>query len=380
MQSDIVWAFQLGHGHAAQFGSFRESCPPEVQERSRWAGMSFTESGDPIANSRWVPSGIKSRRHEMWHLRDAMRRAKRDDVLFLASWNLRTLPFMWRYRSYLYLDFSPSLMRSLHPWYDHFFRSAPRQAVRELFARGLPASAKGIFTMSQWAAEGIVRDYGVDPARVRTVLPGANLASWSYTDRADRERDVVRVLMVGGEFRRKGGELLLAWARNPELRNVELDIVTWPEQLPDWVRAAIGNPGSYGAGSGSLAPELPHVRVHCGLSPNSPQVKALYADADIFCLPTQADFSSIAALEAMSSGLPVIVGRVGGIPELIDEGKTGFCIAPGDTAQLDLRLRELAADRALRLRMGKAAREACELRFNVERQMNEIVEHIDSDA
>ena len=102
--------------------------------------------------------------------------------------------------------------------------------------------------------------------------------------------------------------------------------------------------------------------------------------ADIFCLPTRADFSSIASLEAMASGLPVIVGAVGGIPELIEEGKTGFLIAPDDEQALAQKLDLLVSDRALRLRVGKAARKACQQNLNVERQLRQIMAVVDEDA
>ncbi len=189
-----------------------------------------------------------------------------------------------------------------------------------------------------------------------------------------------RILFVGGEFARKGGPFLLDWAEQTQARGWEMDIVAWPEYLPDWVRDCLDKSGQEGPRSASLAPRLPLVRVHCGLKANTPALMQPFEQADIFCLPTQADGSSIASLEAMASGLPVIAGAVGGIPELIEDGKTGYLLPRGETRLLAERLEALIADAALRRQIGLAARQRCETYFNVTRQMREILAVIDRDA
>jgi glycosyltransferase involved in cell wall biosynthesis len=65
----------------------------------------------------------------------------------------------------------------------------------------------------------------------------------------------------------------------------------------------------------------------------------------------------LVALEAMASGTPVIASRVGGLPEVVEDGKTGFLVAPGDVAALRQRIETLLADRALASRMGAQARD-----------------------
>lgn len=378
MAGKIAWVFSLGHGHQAQFLNFKEACPESLTDRSIWVGMDFNSSGDFLANLGFVPDYIKRRRNEVWHLKQIFRQGvDKDDALFLASWNLRLVPYMLRYRSYIYVDFSPSTMRSLSPWYDHFHKHPVAQAIRETLATALPRSARGVFTMSKWSATGIVKDYGIRPERVHVVLPGANLRRWHFVDRSSRSAAAVRILMVGGEFLRKGGDLLLQWAEKAQGKEFELDIATWPGQLPERVRDVLGPLPGDGRVSATLAPWLPNVRVHCGLRPNSAELLNLYDKADIFCLPTQGDFSSIASLEAMAMGLPVIVGAVGGIPELIDDRRTGFLVPPGDTQALALRLEELMTDRELRLSVGRAARLACEQNLNIERQLLQIAAIMD---
>ena len=71
-------------------------------------------------------------------------------------------------------------------------------------------------------------------------------------------------------------------------------------------------------------------------------------------------------IEAMTVGLPVIATRVGGVPELVDDGVTGFVVEPGDVADLARRMRGLAADPALRAEMGRRARAKAEAEFTLE--------------
>jgi glycosyltransferase involved in cell wall biosynthesis len=65
----------------------------------------------------------------------------------------------------------------------------------------------------------------------------------------------------------------------------------------------------------------------------------------------------LVALEAMASGTPVIASRVGGLPEVVEDGETGFLVAPGDVAALRQRIEALLDDRARASRMGAQARD-----------------------
>ncbi len=65
----------------------------------------------------------------------------------------------------------------------------------------------------------------------------------------------------------------------------------------------------------------------------------------------------LVALEAMASGTPVVASRVGGLPEVVEDGVTGYLVAPGDVEPLRDRIQTLLGDRALAARMGALARE-----------------------
>ncbi|GAA2826434.1 hypothetical protein GCM10010441_58670 [Kitasatospora paracochleata] len=88
-----------------------------------------------------------------------------------------------------------------------------------------------------------------------------------------------------------------------------------------------------------------------------PDVPALLPGLDVFTLSSRQEGLPVALMEAMTSGLPSVVTRVGGMPEVLDDGEQGFLVPPGDPAALAAAFGRLAADRGLRERLGAAARE-----------------------
>ena len=75
---------------------------------------------------------------------------------------------------------------------------------------------------------------------------------------------------------------------------------------------------------------------------------------DVFVMPSLEEGFPIAALDAMAAGLPVIATAVGGVPELIEDGKTGWLVPPRDVEALTARLQILLRDSELRATMGAA--------------------------
>lgn len=90
---------------------------------------------------------------------------------------------------------------------------------------------------------------------------------------------------------------------------------------------------------------------------------ALYRAADISVLPSFAEATSIAGLEAMASGLPLVGTRVGGIPTIIEDKVTGLLVAPRDPDAIVKALKTLIGDADLRRQMGIAARAKVEREF-----------------
>lgn len=86
----------------------------------------------------------------------------------------------------------------------------------------------------------------------------------------------------------------------------------------------------------------------------------MFRAASVFVMPSTNELQSLATLEAMASGLPVVATDALALPELVEDGKTGFLFPPGDPSALADRIGRLLSDPARAARMGCAAREVAE--------------------
>jgi N-acetyl-alpha-D-glucosaminyl L-malate synthase BshA len=77
--------------------------------------------------------------------------------------------------------------------------------------------------------------------------------------------------------------------------------------------------------------------------------------ADLFLLPSETESFGLAALEAMACGVPVIASRVGGLPEVVEDGTSGFLTPVGDVAEMTARALEVLTDPARHAAMTRAA-------------------------
>ncbi len=96
-------------------------------------------------------------------------------------------------------------------------------------------------------------------------------------------------------------------------------------------------------------------------------VDELLACADLFLLPSETESFGLAALEAMSCGAPVVASRVGGVPEVVEDGVSGALLPVGDVAGMAEAATDILQDGARWRRMSEAARAVATDRFSVDR-------------
>jgi glycosyltransferase involved in cell wall biosynthesis len=91
---------------------------------------------------------------------------------------------------------------------------------------------------------------------------------------------------------------------------------------------------------------------------------AVYASADVFCLPSWWEAMPLSVLEAMAAGLPVVATHVGDVGRIVLHAETGFVVPPRSPRQLADALRTLLEDPHAARRMGDAARNRAEAKFS----------------
>ena len=165
----------------------------------------------------------------------------------------------------------------------------------------------------------------------------------------------MRLLFVGGDFARKGGYTLLEAFLNGLDQDFILDIVTKDVSLKREFSS------------------VKNLNIYCDLTPNSPGLKQLFAQANIFVFPTEADCFGIVVSEAMAAGLPVITTDIGGLSEQIEHGVNGLIIPPSDATALAIALRTLKNNPAKIATMAAASRQIVEKRFDARRNYAAVV-------
>jgi glycosyltransferase involved in cell wall biosynthesis len=101
-------------------------------------------------------------------------------------------------------------------------------------------------------------------------------------------------------------------------------------------------------------------------------VAAYYGFFDALLLPSGNEGTPVVAIEALAAGTPVVATRVGGVPDVVEDGTDGFLTEVGDLEALAGALERLARDPSLRDAMGRAGRERTLPRYRVERLVDDV--------
>jgi len=177
-----------------------------------------------------------------------------------------------------------------------------------------------------------------------------------YTARADRPRDA-KIVFVGRVTAEKQIDVLLrAMTKIDPAVGATLTIV----------------------GGGDLLKQLQQATIDLGLANrvtfvgylSDAELRQTLTDSSVFAMPSIAELQSIASLEAMASGLPIVVADAMALPHLVDEGENGWLFRPGDADDLAEKLtRVLTADDETYLAMRRASLRMIE-GHDIERTLN----------
>jgi glycosyltransferase involved in cell wall biosynthesis len=259
-----------------------------------------------------------------------------------------------------------SLRRARHLYNDHrqvgLALSPRREAMTRLIARRLDRVV--VVTADQAA---VWRARGYPPERVLVVANGV------ATPSVPESREVIRRELGLPD----GAVVALVVAM---LRAVK--------RIPDFVEAVLkaraAHPELIGlvVGEGAERPAIERAVGDTGavrLLGERGDVPRLLKAADVFVLPSEYEAAPMAILEAMAAGLPVIATNVGGVPEIVVDRTTGLLVSPRAPAELAARLVELAADAALRARLGSAGAQRHRARWDAQVMIDSYARILDGD-
>jgi len=213
--------------------------------------------------------------------------------------------------------------------------------------------AHGVVVNCQFIRRHLVEDGGIAPERIHLCYNGLDLARFRPAPAKGTGPLSAGALTIG----------VVSVLRPEKGLNTLLDAFAIVRQtLPD-LRLFI-------VGSGPMLPQLQKqtqesaISDACSFVPSTDIVDEWLRNIDIFVLPSLNEALSNALMEAMACGCCSIASRVGGNPELIEDGVRGLLFEPGNSADLARKLRAVIGNAELRARLAAAAHDFVQARFS----------------
>ena len=221
------------------------------------------------------------------------------------------------------------------------------------------SAASAVITVSEANARYIVKTFGVPTAQIHVIPCGVDAERFSPHGERLEPPHIVCVARLRPV---KNLGLLLEACASLRARGVQFCCMV--------------------IGDGSCRDELEAMRARLGLArvvefagaAEQAEVLAWWQRATIAALTSTSEGMPVCLMEAAACGVPAVATAVGGVPELIEEGVTGFLTTPGDAGGLADALERLLRDPELAARMGVAARRRAEERFSIRRQVDCLLE------
>jgi glycosyltransferase involved in cell wall biosynthesis len=221
--------------------------------------------------------------------------------------------------------------------------SAARRAALHASERAALACARHVVAASTTTARLLASDYGVPCERMSVVEPGTDRVA----ARPRRNVGEVALLSVGAVIPRKGYDVLVAALAKLKHLRWRLVIAGDHARSPDTSRRLEADIAGFGLAD----------RITLLGAVGSEQLASLYADCDLFVLPSRFEGYGMAYAEAIAHGVPVVGTTAGAIPHTVPGG-AGVLLPPDDVEALAAALRRLIEDPAERERLAGGARAA----------------------
>jgi glycosyltransferase involved in cell wall biosynthesis len=227
-------------------------------------------------------------------------------------------------------------------------------------------STDKFIAISQEIADGLKKN-GIQPEKIKKITNFADTEKFRPINSQERhilktalsiDKDIV-INFTGRIVERKGVDILVnAFAESMELMPSSILIIVGAGPDEDKIK--------------NMASKL-GINNKIRFFGHSREVIKYYHAADIYVLPSYAEGMPNSLLEAMACGLPIIASKIGGVVDVIENGKDGILFEPGDISGLSSALVRLSKDVGLRVRLGEEARKKAVEGFSIERVADEYI-------
>jgi glycosyltransferase involved in cell wall biosynthesis len=224
-----------------------------------------------------------------------------------------------------------------------------RSPLQRRLYRWMARAYDQVHTVSDEVRAYMIEHDGLDPKSVVTVYNGIDVDAVDRTVHSDEARRDLGV--------EPGQRLITTVCNVRPVKGVDVVIRAAAKvvgEFPDAVFAIVGFPNDpvYYQEMQDLRDSL-GIQRHVLFPGLRKQIFAVYKASDIFCLPSRSEGFSNALIEAMAAGLPCVATRVGGNPEVVKEGHTGYIVENEDHEAMAERIRSLLRDPERAREMGQ---------------------------
>jgi glycosyltransferase involved in cell wall biosynthesis len=238
----------------------------------------------------------------------------------------------------------------VHVHADHHYEPKAYPRFVQLLDHALAGGTQHVLAISRAVARFAVASQGFRPEQVEVLHNPVDLRRFRPVDAAAR-RAFREALAIEWD-----APVVICVARFDPVKGVDLLIEAWRE-----IASAIPQAVLLLAGDGPLRETLAQRIRSNGIDTSvrflgyRSDVEAVLPAADLCVVPSRSEGFSLAALEAMATGLPVVATRVGGLPEVVRDGETGVLVEADNPPALAKAVIRLLADPTLRAELAAAA-------------------------
>jgi glycosyltransferase involved in cell wall biosynthesis len=236
-----------------------------------------------------------------------------------------------------------------------------------IFRRMFPCWGKMVIAISPQVAEHLRKDFGVPQKNIVLISNGIDVEDFPLISAQEKMRRRERLNLPPGP-------VIGIIARLSDVKGHDVLLDAMPLVLKKIVNARL-----LIVGEGKMEEEIKKKIAAFGLSqnvflyPTVNRTSEFLAMFDIFVMPSLQEGLGLSVMEAQAAALPVVASRVGGIPSLIEHGRTGLLVEPRDSAGLASALIQLLGNPPWAGQMGLRAREFIEHKFSAREMVEKTI-------
>jgi glycosyltransferase involved in cell wall biosynthesis len=262
----------------------------------------------------------------------------------------KSVPMVITFQNYV----SDRAMRPYSAWYQKIHYATDLKLLTRMALK----KSQTVTAVSESTAQVVKQDLGLDRSfPIRVIYNGVNANHFIPGSHKKYDRTAARVLFSGNLTIRKGAH--------------------WLPRIANYLNKNVTIFYTQGLRSRNVLPKSSNLQ--CLGSVSFEEMPYQYQQMDILLMPTVREGLSLAVLEAMACGLPVVANNCSSLPEQIEDGKGGFLCPVGDVKAFAEKINLLAESRDLRREMGEYNRTKVEKMFTLEkiaREYQELFEEV----